>query len=68
VIYRDSRLETFQGIRSLGNVSLSIRNINYSNNRITYTTNLPNGGMLDYHKSFQVIFGTVLYSSQNITY
>ena len=67
IVYRDSRLENFQGVRSLFNVTLAIRNMRYSNNRIVYTTNLPDG-LLDYHKSFQVVFLTTLYSSQNITY
>lgn len=41
VLYKDEKLSGLVGVRSLANVSLSIRNINYGNNRIVYTTNLP---------------------------
>ncbi len=48
------------------NISLPIRNLNYYNNRITYTTNIPDG--LDYHKSFQIVFLSTLYGLHNIKY
>ena len=48
----------------MANISLSIRNLAYSNNRITYYTNLPDS--IDYHKSFQIIFPVTFLSSQNI--
>jgi hypothetical protein len=41
IIYKDSRLQSFEGVRTLANVTLPIRNLQYSNNRIVYTTNLP---------------------------
>ena len=67
IIYKDSRLTTFTGIRSLANSSLTIRSLNYSSNRITYTTNLPASG-IDYHKSFQVVFSAAIYSLQGVVY
>ena len=66
VLYKDSRLDQFEGVRSLVNVSLAIRNLGYSGNRITYYTNLPDN--IDYHKSFQVIFPITLTSAQNVKY
>ena len=66
VVYGDSRLSSFVGVRTLQNSTLAIRNLNYSNNRITYTTNVPD--YLDYHKSFQVVFLNTIYSLQGIKY
>ena len=66
VLYKDSRLDQFEGVRSLVNVSLAIRNLGYSGNRITYYTSLPDN--IDYHKSFQLIFPVTLTSAQNVKY
>jgi len=66
VIYGDSGISNFVGVRSLQNTTLAIRNLNYSNNRITYTTNVPD--TMDYHKSFQIVFLNTLFSSQDIKY
>lgn len=66
VLYKDSRITDFLGVRSLANITLTIRNINYENNRIIYTTNLPEG--LDYHKSFQVMFLNSVYGQHDIQY
>ncbi len=41
VVYGDSFLGDFKGVRSLQSVSLPIRNLYYSDNRIWYTTNVP---------------------------
>lgn len=49
------------------NTSLVIRNIDYSNNRITLTTNLPQGG-LSYHKSFQIVLLSPAYGLNNLQY
>lgn len=47
-------LETFNGIRSLVNSNLPIRNVQYQNNKIYYYVELP--PTLDYRKSFQINF------------
>ena len=64
VVYRDSRLTNFSGVRALANSTLIIRNIAYSNNRLVYTTALPS--TIDYHKSFQIVFPVTMMSSQNV--
>ena len=66
IVYGNSRLDDFVGIRSLQNLTLTIRNLNYANNRITYSTNIPPN--MDYHKSFQIVFLHTLYSQQGIKY
>lgn len=66
ILYKDTLGQDFIGVRSLANITLAIRNINYDNNRIIYTTNLP--GSLDYHKSFQVVFLNSIYGEHDIPY
>lgn len=66
VLYKDDKLSDFNAIRSLVSTVLNIRNINYQNNRLTFTTNIPEN--FDYHKSFQIVFLETLYSAQNVTY
>ena len=66
ITYANTKLDDFVGVRSLQNLSLTIRNLNYANNRITYSTNIPSD--LDYHKSFQVNFLHTLFSSQGVKY
>ena len=66
IIYGNSRLEDFVGVRSLQNLTLTIRNLNYAQNRITYSSNLPPD--LDYHKSFQVNFLHTLFSQNGVKY
>lgn len=52
--------------RSLIDVSLQIRNIQYQNSRIYFYTQLP--ANLDYRKSFQVVFLESIAGVQNIYY
>lgn len=59
-------LQTYNGVRSLVNTNLPIRNLQYQNNKIYYYVQLPDN--LDYHKSFQIVFLESIAGTQNIYY
>lgn len=48
------------------NISLAIRNIAYSNNRIKLTTNVPQD--LSYKKAFQIVLLSPLYGLHDLQY
>ena len=67
VVYKDTTVQSIPAImRNLMDVTLPIKNIQYSNNRIYYYTQLPSN--LDYRKSFQIVFLESIAGSQNIYY
>ena len=66
VVYGDALLGDFKGVRSLQSVTLPIRNLYYTENRIWYTTNVPPS--LTHYKSFQIVFDGQLYSQNGIKY
>lgn len=64
-MYSNSPNIVFTGVRNLQSYNLAIRNIEYSNNYITFYSNIPE---LDYQKSFQIVFLKTITSSQGIDY